>query len=162
MEKKDNKDTSLNKSLFLLLFNNFKNNSASRVRGNLIWLFTLITVFFILLIILWYLDIFNVLNFILELKKYIIMDYLKNITLIIVIIPIIINSIMLYLLSRNNIFYINILDQNKYLSGYWLKFIKSIINIINKNELKNYYISTCRAELIIYLFILIIYYIFIY
>ena len=90
------------------------------------------------------------------------MDYLKNVTLTIVFIPIIINSFILYLLTRNKNYYTNILEQNKFLSAFWVKFINSIINIINKNELKNYYISTSRAELIIYLFILIIYYIFIY
>ena len=46
------------------------------------------------------------------------MDYLKNITLIIVIIPIIINSIMLYLLTRNKNYYTNILEQNKFLSAF--------------------------------------------
>lgn len=160
----DNQNTSLNNSLFLLFLKKLKNNNNSG-SFNLIWIFSIITVLFILLIImLWYLDIFNVFNFISELKKYkiIIMDYLKIVTLIIIIIPIIINSIMLYLLTRNNNYYTKILEQDKFLSAFGVNFINSLRNIINKNELKNYYISSCRSELLIYLFIIIIYYIFIY
>lgn len=44
------------------------------------------------------------------------MDYLKNVILIVIIIPIIINSIMLYLLTRNKNYYTKILEQDKFLS----------------------------------------------
>lgn len=86
-------------------------------------------------------------------------DYLKYITLIVIFIPLIINSIMLYILTRKDKTGTekNILVVDKYLPSILVKFSNLLRNIVNNKELKIYYISRCKTEFFIYIFILIIY-----
>lgn len=87
-------------------------------------------------------------------------DYLKIITLIVILIPMIINSIMLYILTRKNKTGTeknNLKAQDKYLPAIIEKLRNLLRNIVNNKELKIYYISRCKAELFIYILIFIIY-----
>lgn len=67
-------------------------------------------------------------------------DYLKYIILIVILIPMIINSVMLYILTKKDKTGTekNILVQDKYLPTILVKFRDLLRNIVNNKELKIY------------------------
>ena len=100
------------------------------------------TTFIIILLIVviftsWYLDIFKIFTifyFISKQKKNIIIGgYLKYITFIIILIPIFINSVILYILTRKQ--KINI-EKYSNLPTIFIKIINTLRNIINNEDLK--------------------------
>ena len=152
-----NKSTELNSGLFLLLSKIVKNQSG---KLNSFSIFIIMVLFIFLIIMFWYLDGMNLINNISVLKNIIYVDYLKYILFIVILLPLILNSLIYYLLIKvEKTGKINSLVVDKYLPNILLtKRFFDYINYLEKNkELLNYYKASSKADLYFYICILILY-----
>ena len=100
----------------------------------------------------------NLINNIFIFKNIIYVNYLKYIIFIVILLPLILNSLIYYLLIKvEKTGKINTLVVDKYLPSIFKRFF-DYINYLSKNkELLNYYKGSCKAEIYFYIFILILY-----
>src|SRR5579875_3659459 len=95
-----------------------------------------------------------------DLKNEIYFSYLKYLLLLFILVPIFINGIILYLLrklEKNGEISLT-LTLTKILPGIFNRFISYIMKIGKNKELLTYYKGRCKAELVFYVVILILYF----
>lgn len=98
----------------------------------------------------------SMIYYIKDLKNDIYFSYLKYLLLLFILIPIFINGIILYLLGK--VEKKGDISIPKLLPGMFNRFISYILKIGKNKELLTYYKGRCKAELVFYVVILILYF----
>lgn len=151
IENYDYSTKEINLGLFFLL-----KQVKTKVNVSVI-IFTLL----ILILMFWMFDGMRMMYYIKELKNDIYSSYLNYLLLLFILVPIFINGIILYLLGKLEKKGEISIPKNKLLPGIFNRFINYLMKISKNKELLSYYKGRCKAELVFYVVILILYFLFV-